>query len=85
MKKQKRPWGYFQILLKGKKWWLKKIALENGATSLQSHKERDEIWILYIPKGTQHKIKGKGAFHEIAIGNPKEEDIKRYQDDYGRK
>lgn len=80
-----KPWGYFEILLEGKGFWFKKLCFNYGRTSLQSHKNRDEIWLIYVPKGIKHRIGGKGTVLELAIGNPKENDIIRYKDDYKRK
>lgn len=34
-------------------------------------------------KNEKHRL-GKGAFIELAFGEPKEKDITRYEDDYGR-
>ena len=63
----KRRWGSFDILLDTDKFRLKKIKVD-GDLSLQEHKKRDEIWMIYIPAGCKHKIRGYGEFTEISIG-----------------
>ncbi len=80
----KRPWGWMLRLIKTKKFWLKLI-FARERTSLQSHKERTEwhIGIYKVPKNEKHRL-NKGIYLEFALGNPKEEDITRYEDDYGR-
>ncbi len=80
----KKPWGGMWKLIKTKKFWLKFIFVQ-GRTSLQSHQERTEyqcgVWKV---KPSEKHIMQNGVFFELAIGNPKEEDIIRYKDDYGR-
>lgn len=73
-----KRWGYYNILLQGKGYWFKKLVFEDSNTSLQSHKMRDEIWLIYVPAGTKHKITGSGEVLELAIGEPKEQDIFKY-------
>lgn len=42
-----RPWGKFYDWDGGKEWHLKTIVIKKGARlSLQSHKDRSEIWIV---------------------------------------
>jgi len=53
---------------------------DGGSTSLQTHKQRDELWLIFVPKGVKHKITARGNLTEIAIGNPKERDIKRWKE-----
>lgn len=72
-----KKWGYSKIILEGKGWWLKRLYIK-GETSLQKHKKRDEMFLIYVPAGVKHKIIGKGNIMELAIGDPKEEDIIRY-------
>ena len=84
LQKTKRPWGFFQILLHGKGWWFKRLSLTGGRTSLQHHHERDEVWVIYVPAGVKHRIGGRGDLLELAIGNPREDDITRFADDYNR-
>jgi len=72
-----KRWGYYNILLQGKGFWFKKLVFDDSNTSLQSHKMRDEIWLIYVPSGTKHKITGTGEVLELAIGTPQEEDIIR--------
>lgn len=72
-----KKWGYSKIMLSGKGWWFKRLIID-GLTSCQSHKERDEIFLIYVPAGIKHQIKGKGNIFELAVGNPREEDIERF-------
>lgn len=105
----KRPWGEYQVLEKTSEYWLKKLFINKGEqSSLQSHKNRDEIWIvlhgrikaqkgevsfilnegefLKIGKEEKHRIYGltNACILEAAFGQPRERDIIRYEDDYGR-
>ena len=51
----KRPWGEYHVLEKTSKYWLKKLFINKGEqSSLQSHENRDEIWIVL-----QGKIKAQ--------------------------
>lgn len=71
-------------LLKGKGFWLKFLFVK-GRTSLQSHRNRDE-WVLgvyKVRKGEVHRM-SHGMFFEVALGECSEDDITRYEDDYGR-
>lgn len=81
----KRPWGVMYKLIHTKRFWLKLIKV-HGRTSLQSHKQRSEYWIgiTKIKKNVKHRLL-PGWYIELAFGSPKEEDIIRYEDDYGRK
>ena len=46
-KKVFRPWGYYEILDKGKEYQVKKLTvLPNEALSLQTHKHRTEHWVV---------------------------------------
>ena len=94
-KKEIRQWGWFKTLIKTKRFWIKEIFVEaRKKTSLQSHFHRTEYWFFLddrsfqkVAKEEKHRITGgrKGRrLIEIAIGLPEEEDIIRYQDDYGR-
>ena len=80
----KKPWGKMWTLIRTKKFWSKFIAVQSR-TSLQSHSQRTEwhIGIYRIPKNEKHRLL-KGFYIELAFGNPKEEDIIRYEDDFGR-
>ena len=105
----KRPWGEYHVLEKTPKHWLKKLFIKKGEqSSLQSHKNRDEIWIvlqgkikaqkgnknlilnvgevLRIDKEEKHRIYAltNACILEAAFGQPKEKDIIRYEDEYGR-
>jgi len=43
----KKPWGNFEVLKKERKITIKILTVKKGARlSLQSHKMRDEIWLL---------------------------------------
>lgn len=107
-----RPWGTFEIILKSDKYQVKRIIVfKKSKLSLQSHKMRDEHWIIvsgygsvdfdcdnfllkenehiFIPKNTKHRISNDTdkdlVFIEIQYGSYLEEDdITRYEDDYGR-
>ncbi len=51
--KVKRPWGYFQILQKGRGWQLKVLYIApKQAFSLQKHSYRSELWTIAQGKGT---------------------------------
>ncbi len=105
----KKPWGEFENFQKEETWNLKTITIEAGQRlSLQSHKKREEVWVLVegkaiatmgdekikmksgdlvrIKKGQKHRIEsGVGAkFVEVGLGDFDENDIVRYEDDYGR-
>ncbi|MDD5679629.1 MAG: hypothetical protein PHI59_00075 [Candidatus Omnitrophica bacterium] len=79
MKNIRKKWGYYNILLKGKGYWVKRLVLKGGSTSLQTHRLRSEIWIIKVPVGCKHKLSGKGDVLEIALGDPRERDIVRYK------
>lgn len=73
-----KQWGYSKILLEGKGWWFKRLIID-GSTSLQKHRKRDEIFLLYVPAGVKHKITGKGNIMEFSVGQPQEGDIIRFK------
>lgn len=84
---QTRPWGWMVKLIHTKHFWMKLIWVSTR-NSLQSHEKRTEwhlsFWsIRKIPVKDIHRMT-RGLYIEIAIGEPKEGDIKRYEDDYGR-
>jgi len=84
----KRPWGVMFKCIHTKRFWIK-VILVKGRTSLQSHKRRTEYHISVrgiqkIMPNQQHRMT-KGLYIECALGLPSEEDITRYEDDYGRK
>lgn len=79
MSKVKKRWGYYEILIKGKGFWFKKLHFDNASTSLQKHKKRDEVWIIYVPRNVKHRVGGSGDVFELALGDPKERDIIRYK------
>ena len=80
----KRPWGVMVKLIHLKKLWFK-LLFVNGRTSLQSHKNRDEwhFGFYKICKNEKHRLL-KGFYIEVATGLPTEDDVVRYEDDYGR-
>ena len=107
-----RPWGSFFILEDSPTTKVKRLVVNPGQRlSLQSHKFRDEHWVViagkaqvtlneqvneygygehvYVPRGTKHRITCAGdkpvEIIEIQTGDSfAEEDITRYNDDYGR-
>lgn len=104
-----KPWGKYVILEKKPNFWIKKLFVRQGMRfSLQSHKGRDEIWVvisgeidavkgnshfkikegefLKINKNEKHRIAGikDSWILEVALGQVRERDNIRYQDDYGR-
>ena len=110
-----RPWGSFGNLKTGKNWHIKIIdVLKGKRLSLQSHKLRDELWIvlegqgaalvenmesrkifsnklkvgdkIFIPRGAKHRLVAITVLKvaEISFGKFNENDIRRYEDDFGR-
>lgn len=79
-----RPWGWMIKLFHFKKVWFKFLRVR-GRTSLQSHKARTEwhVGVYKVEPGDVHRLQ-RGWFFELAYGRPHEEDIERYEDDYGR-
>ena len=79
-----RPWGWMVKLISLPKFWLKIIRVK-GRTSLQSHNDRTEYHFGFykVNPGEKHRMQ-HGIFLELALGKPREEDIIRYEDDYGR-
>jgi len=110
-----RPWGSFENLKTDKNWHIKIIDVSKGKRlSLQSHKLRDELWIIlegngiaevedlktkkiikyilspmikvFISRTAKHRLSGVSRLKvaEISLGRFDENDIKRYEDDFGR-
>lgn len=81
---ERRPWGWYWKLLHFSRFWLKFLFV-HGRTSLQSHAERDEyvLGLYKVKRGEQHRM-GHGIFIEVAVGEPSEDDIVRYEDDFNR-
>lgn len=107
-----RPWGYYQTVHNGKRFQVKRITVNAGASlSLQLHHYRAEHWIVvngtanvckgneefvlnenestYIPTNTIHRLTNPGKVPlnliEVQSGSYLgEDDIVRYEDDYGR-
>lgn len=89
MKFERRPWGWFLTLYSSPTMWIKLIRVGwTQRTSVQSHRERDEIHIslrgiVRVPRDEKHCLYN-GTYLEIATGAPREEDIDRFDDKYGR-
>ena len=82
---QRRPWGKMWTLVSGKTFWFKFLWVR-GRTSLQAHKDRTEwhFGLYKVHPMEKHRL-AHGAFFEFAKGRRVEEDdIIRYEDDYGR-
>ena len=67
-----------------KSFWVKFLRVK-GRTSLQSHSYRTEwhFGLYKVNPGEKHRMQ-HGWFVEVAVGQPHEEDIIRYEDDYKR-
>ena len=107
-----RPWGYYENLVDGGLFKVKKILINpHSSLSLQSHKFRSEHWIVvkgsavvhndeqvlnlnygestFIKSGAKHRLLNEGdedlEIIEVQIGcYLGEDDIKRFEDIYGR-
>jgi len=84
---EKRPWGWMIKFLHTRSFWMKLLRV-TGRTSLQSHEHRTEYHFSFwrtnkIHIGEHHRML-PGWYLEIALGRPDENDIIRYEDDYGR-
>jgi len=79
-RRARRRWGYYKVFLEGKGFWVKKLTFEGGYTHFQTHKNRDELWLIYVPRGVKHQIGGRGSIYEIAFGEPDEKDVKYYKE-----
>lgn len=52
MLKEKRPWGYYEILLETENHKVKRITVNpNGQLSIQYHHKRDEVWTIVSGEG----------------------------------
>lgn len=82
--KIERPWGVMWKLFSTKHAWLKFIKVR-GRTSLQSHGRRTEwhLGFYRVDPMQKHRLL-PGVYFEFVYGNPRENDIIRYEDDYGR-
>ena len=90
-----RPWGNYEIILKSDKYQIKRImVLKNQKLSLQSHKMRDEHWVMVVGTGTvnindnvftlkenEHIFIPKGSKHRMS--NDTENDIVFIEIQYG--
>jgi hypothetical protein len=67
-----------------KRFWLKFLRVR-GRTSLQSHARRSEwhFGLYKVNPEEKHRMQ-HGWFLELALGEPDENDIVRYTDDYNR-
>ncbi|MBI3019874.1 MAG: phosphomannose isomerase type II C-terminal cupin domain [Parcubacteria group bacterium] len=104
-----KPWGEYIVLEQKERYWIKKLFVKEGARlSLQSHKDRAEVWVVLsgkieatkgdsrvelgegeyikIEKNEKHRISGikDSWILEAAFGDAREDDITRFEDDYGR-
>ena len=104
-----KPWGEYIVLEQNDGYWIKKLFVKEGARlSLQSHRDRAEIWVVLsgkiettkgdsraelgegeyikIEKNEKHRIAGiaDSWILEVAFGDAREDDITRFEDDYGR-
>ncbi len=79
-----RPWGAMWKIFSTKHTWLKFIMVR-GRTSLQSHSQRTEwhFGFYKVEPMQKHRLL-PGLYFEFVRGNPREDDIIRYEDDYGR-
>lgn len=84
MKFEIRPWGWMIKIVHGYRFWIKFIRVV-GRTSRQRHNMRDEYHLCFyrVPKREIHRLH-RGIYLEFAFGLPKEDDIERLSDDYGR-
>jgi len=66
-----RPWGKYVILEKKQNYWIKKLFVRQGEKlSLQSHKNRFEVWIVLsgrieVIKGNSSLLFKEGEFLKI--------------------
>jgi len=84
---QARPWGWMIKLIHTRTLWVKVIRMKRR-NSLQTHDHRKEIHLSFwkmkrIAVNEKHRME-PGLYLEIAYGLPAEDDIKRYEDDFGR-
>ena len=112
VRKETRPWGGYQVLLRQPGVQVKRIEVKPGLRfSLQKHTRRAEKWIvisgkgtatvgrksiavvtgsfLDIPRGVIHRVLNKGTkpliMIEVQFGRYLgEDDIVRFEDDFGR-
>ncbi len=103
---ERRPWGWFLVLLRLPRLWVKILRIRKGCrTSLQWHGWRSELWLPILGSGVMqighnfhplgdgyqvvdwavwHRLAGPLLLLEIAWGRPREGDVFRIADDYGR-
>ena len=84
-----KPWGHEEALGQFGRWRMKEITVLKGhKTSLQSHKEKHEVWffedgrVMSIPSGVVHRLVGPVRVLEVLMGD--DDDIQRIENDYGR-
>lgn len=105
----KKPWGGYERFTHNRKSTVKILTVKKASIlSLQSHENRDEIWIpldpglrveidgkasnpepgeiIFIPRGAKHRLSSveDARMLEISLGDFDENDIVRYEDEYGR-
>jgi hypothetical protein len=80
----KTPWGRAWKLVKTSRFWCKLFWVRDR-TSLQSHNNRTEYHFGFykVKPGEKHRLQ-HGVFLEVAVGRPDEDDVTRYEDDFGR-
>lgn len=83
----KTPWGYSIKLWHSRNRWVK-ILIVLGRTSLHKHCFRDEHFFSffgyrYVERGCYHR-QNSGVYLEYSTGKPRESDVYRLEDDYGR-
>lgn len=70
-----KPWGYYKVLKSGPGYWVKELFIEPGKRlSLQSHEERDEVWVCLSGEGLAllqnfPKTLARGATMPLRQGN----------------
>ncbi len=106
-----RPWGGFRQYASNAACTVSLMTVQPGRRlSLQSHRDRSELWIvldpgavvrvgdlerpcaegeeIWIPAGERHRLACAGdrpvRVLEVAFGDWRQEDIQRYEDDFGR-
>lgn len=112
MEKEKRPWGWYKVLLDAPTYKVKEILVKpNSRLSYQLHHKRSEHWFMVqgegaitlddkdinikkgqfidIPVESKHRIANNGTEDVIFIETQTgeyfgEDDIERFEDDYGR-
>ena len=72
--KDRRPWGWFERLISGDRFQVKRICVKPGAAlSLQSHKHRSEHWVIVegsakVTIGDQVRLINEGQSTYVPFG-----------------